>query len=58
MSEKQKINLEKVLASLNTLCTKCGYSIPPKEIQRVTFYEVLCPKCGERFIPGSSVGKI
>jgi ribosomal protein S27AE len=27
MQSKQKINLEKVRASLNTLCPKCGYSI-------------------------------
>jgi hypothetical protein len=29
MPRKSKIDLEKVLASLNTLCTQCGYSIPP-----------------------------
>ena len=48
----RKIHWEKARASLNTVCTKCGYPIPPQEIRRVTFYEVLCPKCGERFIPG------
>ncbi len=51
MPSKQKINLEKVKASLNTLCPKCGYSIPPENLSRVDFNEVQCPECGERFIP-------
>jgi len=29
---KQKINLEKVLASLNIPCPKCGYLIAPDKI--------------------------
>ena len=58
MPKKRKINLERVRASLNTLCAKCGYSMPPQEIRRVTFYEVECPKCGERFVPGSGAWKI
>jgi ribosomal protein S27AE len=49
MPNKQKINLQKVQAVLNTLCPKCGYSITPAEIQRVDFDAMLCPKCGERF---------
>jgi predicted RNA-binding Zn-ribbon protein involved in translation (DUF1610 family) len=55
MPKKQKINLAKVLASLNTTCTKCGYSIPPEEKRRVDFEHMLCPKCGERFIAGRNV---
>jgi len=51
MLSKQKINLEKVRASLNTLCPKCGYSIPPEKLYCVGFNEVQCPECGERFIP-------
>ena len=46
MPKKQEINLEKVLASLNTPCTKCGYSIPPNELQRDPVPEVrgaVCP---------------
>jgi hypothetical protein len=35
MVSKQKIDREKVLAALNTLCPKCGYSIPPAEILRI-----------------------
>jgi ribosomal protein S27AE len=51
MPKKQKINLAKVLAALNTPCPKCGYSIPPGEKRRVDFEHMQCPKCGERFIP-------
>jgi ribosomal protein S27AE len=47
--KKQKINLEKVLASLNTLCPKCGCSIEPARIRRVSFDEMVCPACGARF---------
>jgi ribosomal protein S27AE len=52
MPKKQKINLAKVLAALNTPCPKCGYSIPPGEKRRVDFEHMQCPKCGERFIAG------
>jgi len=51
MPAKQKINLGKVLASLNTACQKCGYLIPPEERRHVDFERIVCPKCGERFIP-------
>jgi len=53
MVSKQKINREKVMAALNTLCPKCGYSIPPEELRRIDFSRVECPSCGERFTPGS-----
>ena len=49
MPKKQKINLEKVLASMNTLCPKCGRVIQPAEIRRVSFDEIECPECGARF---------
>jgi ribosomal protein S27AE len=45
MPHKQKLNREKVQAALNTLCPKCGYSIPPAEIRRVDFDTMVCPKC-------------
>ena len=48
----RKIDLAKVRASLNTLCSKCGYSIPPNETQRVSFTEMRCPKCQAVFMPG------
>lgn len=53
MPRKQKINLEKVKASLNTLCPNCGYSIPPNETQRTSFTEMKCPKCKAVFTPSS-----
>jgi ribosomal protein S27AE len=56
MPKKQKIALDKVLASLGTVCPKCGYSIPPKERRLVDFDHVECPECGERFVPGSGAG--
>jgi predicted RNA-binding Zn-ribbon protein involved in translation (DUF1610 family) len=54
MPKKQKINLEKVQAALNTPCPKCGYAIPPAEIRRVDFDNIRCSKCGERFTPKTS----
>jgi hydrogenase maturation factor HypF (carbamoyltransferase family) len=51
MPHKQKINLEKVLASLNTVCPKCRCSIAPARIRRVSFDEIVCPECGARFKP-------
>jgi predicted RNA-binding Zn-ribbon protein involved in translation (DUF1610 family) len=49
--QKQKINLTKVKASLNTVCPKCGCSIAPDKIRRIDFQQVRCPECGERFVP-------
>jgi ribosomal protein S27AE len=51
MPKKQKINLEKVLSSLNTVCPKCGYSIPPERMRRVDFERIKCPECSECFVP-------
>lgn len=53
MPQKQKINLSKVMASLDKLCPKCGHTIAPAELRRVDFERVECPECRERFIPGS-----
>ena len=58
MPKKQKINLEQVRASLNTLCTKCGYPIPPQEIRRVGFCEVVCPKLGSVLFPVLAPGRL
>jgi ribosomal protein S27AE len=49
--QKQKINLEKVMASLNTTCPKCGCSIAPAKLCRIDFERVECLECGERFVP-------
>jgi predicted RNA-binding Zn-ribbon protein involved in translation (DUF1610 family) len=54
MSSRKKINLEKVRASLFTLCTECGYKIQPAEERRIDFDHIRCPKCGAVFIPGKS----
>ena len=54
MPRKQKINLEKVLASLNTVCPKCECSITPDKIRRIDFERMICPECGERFKAGKS----
>jgi len=52
MPRKQKIDRARVNASLNTLCPKCGYSIPPSQVARVDFQRIECPNCRERFTPG------
>jgi hypothetical protein len=51
MPSKQKINVEKVRACLDTICPKCGYRITPVEIQRVDFERMKCPQCAEIFVP-------
>jgi DNA-directed RNA polymerase subunit RPC12/RpoP len=52
MPRKPRINLEKVNAALNTICTKCGYAIPPDGIRRIDSAQIKCPECGQRFTPG------
>jgi hypothetical protein len=37
MPRSRKINLEKVLASLNTTCPKCGFTITPNQVKRGGF---------------------
>ena len=49
MPSRKEIDLQKVLACLNTTCPKCGRVIEPQEIRRVNFEEMICPQCGERF---------
>jgi ribosomal protein S27AE len=49
---KNKIHRDDVMASLNTACPSCGYSIPPGEILRVSTEEMKCPKCGRVFVAG------
>jgi ribosomal protein S27AE len=48
---RKKVDFEKVFASLNTVCPKCGKVISPSEIRRVSFDEMICPQCGEKFTP-------
>jgi len=51
----RKINLEKVLASLDAKCPKCGRIIRPAEVRHVDFEHIEGPACGEQFVrsPGS-----
>jgi predicted RNA-binding Zn-ribbon protein involved in translation (DUF1610 family) len=48
---RRNVNLEKVLASLDTICAKCGKAISPAEVKRIDFELMECPACGERFTP-------
>jgi hypothetical protein len=49
MPSRKKVDIEKVLASLNVSCPKRGRIIEPQDIQRVSWEEILCPDCGNRF---------
>jgi len=49
MPRSRKIDLDKVLASLNTTCPKCGFIITPDPVRRLDFERIECPKCGEKF---------
>ena len=49
MVSRKRINLEKVQASLDVICPKCGKVITPAEMQRIDFERMKCPACGERF---------
>jgi len=52
--QRKKIDLKKVLESLNAICPSCGHSISPAEIRRVDFQRMRCPKCGSVFAAGGS----
>jgi predicted RNA-binding Zn-ribbon protein involved in translation (DUF1610 family) len=54
MPQSRKINLEKVLASLDTKCPKCGFTITPDLVKRRDFDRIECPKCGEKFQPNAN----
>jgi ribosomal protein S27AE len=54
MPSRKKINLEKVLASLDAACPKCGRVIPPADVRRVDFERIECPGCGDRFTLGDA----
>jgi len=49
MPRSRKINREKVLASLNKTCPKCGVTITTDLAKRVDFERMECPECGEKF---------
>jgi ribosomal protein S27AE len=46
---REKINLDKVLRSLNVTCPRCGASLAPIERQRLDDDRVGCLKCGKDF---------
>jgi len=46
----RKINLERVRASLDKTCPKCGFTITPDLVKRLDFERMECPKCGEKFL--------
>ena len=49
MVSRKKIDLARVLSSLNVTCPHCGYSIPPHEQVRVSNEEMRCPNCEREF---------
>jgi hypothetical protein len=49
MPSRKKIDREKVLASVNVTCPNCGRIIGPQDIRRVSWEEILCPDCENRF---------
>jgi predicted RNA-binding Zn-ribbon protein involved in translation (DUF1610 family) len=57
MLSSRKINLEKVQASFDAQCPKCGKQISTAEVRRVDFERMECPACGERFAPGGKCKK-
>ena len=55
---RKRINLENVLAALDTICPKCGHQIKPSETQRINMQEMICPKCGVRFEAGKEASHV
>ena len=51
--QKNKINRAEVMATLNTVCPKCGNSISPAQIMRIDSERMRCPECGAVFAPKS-----
>jgi ribosomal protein S26 len=46
---RRKLDREKILASLNVKCTRCGAIIPPDKQMRIDFERMQCPDCKELF---------
>ena len=51
MPRREKINLEKVKASLSVPYPECGHTVSPAELLRIDSEQVRCPKCGAIFKP-------
>jgi hypothetical protein len=54
MPRSRKLNLDKVRASLDAVCPKCGGLISPAEVRRIDFERIESPVCGEQFAPSAS----
>jgi hypothetical protein len=52
MPRKDKINLEKIKASLFTLCTECGYKIPARRIAPYRLRSHALPEVWRGFYSG------
>jgi predicted RNA-binding Zn-ribbon protein involved in translation (DUF1610 family) len=57
MPRSRTIDMEKVLACMDTVCPKCGRRISPAEVQRIDFTRVRCPACGEALSRASAEGR-
>ena len=55
---RNKIDLGKIRASLNTVCPHCHISIVPEDQNRVDFNHMKCPHCGSMkfWVPGATCG--
>jgi ribosomal protein S27AE len=51
MPRSRKINLERVRASLDAVCPKCGALLLSADVRRIEFEHIERPVCGERFVP-------
>jgi hypothetical protein len=51
MPSRKRINLQRVLESLSTVCTQCQAVIEPYQIQRVDLEQIECPFCDALFKP-------
>jgi hypothetical protein len=51
MFSPREIDLQKVAASLNTVCPQCMAVIEPSQIMRINFDEIKCPWCDAMFQP-------
>jgi hypothetical protein len=49
MPARRKLDLEKIPASLNTVCPHCDASIPPEYQNRVDNDCMKCPLCSREF---------
>jgi hypothetical protein len=51
MAGRRKLDLKKIRASADVICSHCGARIPPERQQRVDFEHMECPRCAETFVP-------